>query len=130
MHTIDKLIMLNMAVDDMNTVRDFYADRFGLKVTADYEYGGKRWVSMALLGGGTSINLTTEHENMKPGTLKLYLSTPDIEAAHGQLKEDGASQISDDLYGPGSGVKWFSVDDPENNHWMIVQETNRDGHES
>jgi len=29
-----------------------------------------------------------------------------------------------------SGVKWFSVDDPENNHWMIVQETNRDGHES
>ena len=45
-------------------------------------------------------------------------------------KHDGASQIADDLYGPGSGVKWFSVDDPENNHWVIVQETKRDGHES
>jgi uncharacterized glyoxalase superfamily protein PhnB len=58
------------------------------------------------------------------------VSTPDIEAAHNQLKHDGASQIADDLYGPGSGVKWFSVDDPENNHWMIVQATKRDGHES
>ena len=39
---------------------------------------GQRWVSMDLPGGGTSINLTTFHENMKPGTMKLYLSTPDI----------------------------------------------------
>ena len=46
------------------------------------------------------------------------------------LKHDGASQIADDLYGPGSGVKAFSVEDPENNHLMIVQETKGDGHES
>ena len=65
-----------------------------------------------------------------PGTLRLYLATPDSEVAHNQLKDDGASQIADDPYGPGSGVKWFSVDDPESNHWMIVQETKRDGHES
>lgn len=45
-------LMLNMAVDDMNTVRDFYADRFGFQVTADNEYGGKRSVCMALPGGG------------------------------------------------------------------------------
>ena len=48
---------------------------------------------MALPGGGTSINLTTEHENMKPGTLKLYLSTPEIEAAYNQLKDDELARL-------------------------------------
>jgi hypothetical protein len=45
--------------------------------------------------------------------------------AHG-----GASQIVGDLHGPGSGVKGFSVEDPENNHLTIVQEAKGDRRES
>ena len=70
-------------------------------------------------GGGASLNLTTVHENMKPGTMKLYLSTPDIEAAYKELKAKGVeptSEITDDGWG-----KWFGMSDPDGNKWLIVQ---------
>jgi len=119
MKTIDKLSMFHMAVNDMDKIKEFYTDMLGFASTADKEYDGKRWVSMTLPGGGTSINLTTEHENMKPGTMKLYLSTPDVEAAYKELLAKGVKptgKITDDQWG-----KWFDFNDPENNHWLIVQ---------
>ena len=112
-------MMFHMAVNDMDKVKVFYADMLGFNSVADKEYGGKRWVSMTLPGGGTSINLTTEHENMKPGTMKLYLSTPDVEAAYKELKSKGinpTNDVTDDEWG-----KWFDFNDPENNHWLVVQ---------
>jgi hypothetical protein len=51
-------------------------------------------------------------------------------AAHNQSKDEEAGQIANDPCGPGSGVKWFSVDDQKGNHWMIVRETKGGGHES
>jgi len=119
MKTIDKLMMFHMAVHDMDKVKEFYTDKLGFTVTADKEYGGKHWVSMELPGGGTSINLTTEHENMKPGTMKLYLSTPDIEAAYTELKAKGVkltNEVTDDQWG-----KWFDFNDPDENHFLVVQ---------
>lgn len=119
MNTIDKLMMFHMAVNDMDKVKEFYTKSLGFTVTADKEYGGKRWVSMSLPGGGTSLNLTTEHENMKPGTMKLYLSTPDIQAAYKDLKAKGVepkSEITDDQWGI-----WFDFNDPDSNHWFVVQ---------
>jgi len=119
MKTIDKLMMFHMAVNDMDKIKEFYTDKLGFKTTDDKEYGGKRWVSMELPGGGTSINLTTDHENMKPGTMKLYLSTPDIEAAYKELKAKGVkptNEVTDDKWG-----KWFDFNDPDNNHWLVVQ---------
>jgi predicted enzyme related to lactoylglutathione lyase len=119
MKTIDKLMMFHMAADDVEKVKQFYTDVFGFTVTNDKDYGGQRWVSMELPGGGTSINLTNVHENMKPGTLKLYLSTPDIEAAYRELTAKGALPahgVTDDPWG-----KWFDLNDPEGNHWLVVQ---------
>jgi catechol 2,3-dioxygenase-like lactoylglutathione lyase family enzyme len=124
MKTIDKLIMFHMGVSDMDKSKKFYADTMGFEVTKDYGQGDRHWVSLDLPGGGTSLNLTTALENLKPGTMKLYLSTPDIQAAYRQLTAKGVkptSQIADDLYGPGSGVKWFSLDDPDGNQLFIVQ---------
>jgi predicted enzyme related to lactoylglutathione lyase len=124
MSAINQLLMFHMAVNDMDTIKKFYESKLGFKTTADNEYDGKRWVSMELPGGGVSINLTTEHENMKPGSLKLYVNTTDAKSAYEELKKKGvpvSDQVGDDLYGPGSGVKWFDFQDPDKNHWLVVQ---------
>ena len=125
MNPLDKLVMFSMAVADMVKAKDFYANKLGFKITTEYRQDDNNWwVSLEFPGGGTSLTLTTAHENMKPGTLKLYLSTPDIHMAYQELtaKTVGlASEISDDLYGPGSKIKWFSFDDPDGNHWIILQ---------
>ena len=125
MKTFNNLVMFSMAVSDMASAKDFYAEKLGFKITTDYRQNDNNWwVSLDLPGGGTSITLTTAHENMKPGTMKLYLSTPDIQATYKQLAEKGVkltNEISDDLYGPGSGVKWFSFDDPDGNRWFTMQ---------
>ena len=116
---VEKILMFTMAVTDMAKAKEFYADKLGFKVTQDYGQGGQHWVSLAAPGGGASLNLTTMHENMKPGTMKLYLSTPDIEATYKELKAAGVeptSEIADDGWG-----KWFGISDPDSNQWLIVQ---------
>ena len=63
--TVDKIIMFQVAVRDMNKAKAFYADRLGLKVTKDFGQGNMHWVSLELQGGGTSITLTTNFLNLK-----------------------------------------------------------------
>jgi uncharacterized glyoxalase superfamily protein PhnB len=125
MKIIDKLTMFYMAVNDMDKAKEFYVDKLGFTVTNDYRQDDKNWwVSLKLPGGGTSFTISTVHGNMKPGSMQLYVSSPDIQAAYKQLTEKDAqstSEIKDDLYGPGSGVKWFSIKDPDGNIWMIAQ---------
>ena len=125
MKIIDKLTMFYMAVNDMDKAKEFYVDKLGFKVTKDYRQDDKHWwVSLELPGGGTSFTISTDHGHMKPGSMQLYVSSPDIQAAYKQLTEKDAqstSEIQDDHYGPGSGVKWFSIKDPDGNIWMIAQ---------
>ena len=125
MSTLNNIFMLSMAVKDIAKSKQFYEVTMGFKVRADFGQGDHHWVTLDLPGEDTSITLTTAHENMVPGTLKLYVSAPEIEAAHKQLTTAGASDIADDLYGPGSGVKWFSINDPDSNQWLVVQSTTR-----
>jgi predicted enzyme related to lactoylglutathione lyase len=81
------------------------------------------WVSVALRKGGASITLTTFHENTKPGSMKLYFANSDIVSAHKELSAMGAkvNPVKDDLFGPGSGVKWFALADPDGNQILLVQ---------
>lgn len=119
MKTIDKITMIHMAVRDMDKAKEFYTDKLGFEATGDYEQGGGRWVPLVLHGDGPSIILTTYIENLKPGTMKLYVSTPDIEAAYRDLKAKGVeltSQIASDQYG-----KRFSIEDPDGNALFITQ---------
>jgi predicted enzyme related to lactoylglutathione lyase len=122
--TIDTLMMFGIAVTDMPKAKAFYADKLGLKVTSDFRRDGHNWwVGLALPEGGTSVILTTAHENMKPGTMKLYFATADIAEAHKQIGAKGAkvNEVKDDLFGPGSGVKWFSLEDPDGNQVLLIQ---------
>ncbi len=118
MQTVSKLMMLAIPVSDMPKAKAFYEGKLGLKTTADYRQDDDHWwVSVALPEGGVTMTLTTFHANAAPGTLTLWLATPDLSAAHKELSGKGVkvSDIGDDLHGPGSGVKWFNFKDPDGN---------------
>jgi catechol 2,3-dioxygenase-like lactoylglutathione lyase family enzyme len=124
MQVVNKLMMLSAAVSDMPKAKAFYVNTLGLKVATDYRKDDNNWwVSLTLPEGGVSITLTTAHENMKPGTMKLYLATSDVASAHKELSAKGAkvNEVKDDLFGPGSGVKWTNLRDPDGNQILLVQ---------
>jgi len=125
----NKLTMVSVVVSDMKTAKEFYAEKLGLGVATDYRQNDDNWwVTLILPGGGASLTLarssTTSNQPPKPGTLGFYLSTSDIAAAHKELNEKGVkpSEIQDNLYGPGSGVKFFQLQDPDGNQVTFAQE--------
>jgi catechol 2,3-dioxygenase-like lactoylglutathione lyase family enzyme len=126
---VNRLTMISVVVSDMKRAKEFYAEKLGLAVTTDYRQNDDNWwVRLTLPGGGASITLarssTTSNEAPKPGTVGLYLSTSDIAAAHQALNERGVKtgEIRDDLYGPGSGVKFIQFKDPDGNQVTFAQE--------
>ena len=124
---VNKFIMISIAVSDMKKAKEFYAEKLGLEVVTDYRRSDDNWwVTLTPPGGGTSITLARSasvKKTTQPGTLSFYLSASDIAAAHKELNEKGVkpNEIQDDLYGPGSGVKWFNLDDPDGNQVLVVQ---------
>ena len=129
MQIANKFTMVSMVVSDMKKAKEFYAEKLGLEVATDYRRNDDNWwVTLTLPGGGASITLarssTSSNEPPKPGTVGLYLSTPDISAAHKELNEKGVNpgKVRDDLYGPGSGVKFLQFQDPDGNQVTFAQE--------
>ena len=130
MNTIDKLMMLSMAVKNLDEVKQFYTEKLGFTVASDFAYNqeqaakvglpaGSRWISMVLPGGGTSITLTNVYENMQPGSMKMYLSSPDIEAAFKELTARGVKPTAEITHA-GWGTS-FSFSDPDGNQWLVVE---------
>ena len=131
MQVVNNLMMLSMAVSDMPKAKEFYADKLGLKVATDYRQDDDNWwVSLTPPEGGATITLARVKAHMpasaggpKPGTLSLYFATSDVAAAHKEIAGKGVklNEIKDDLFGPGSGVKWFNLEDPDGNLVHIAQ---------
>jgi len=117
MQIVNKLTMFTLAVSDMPKAKAFYADTLGLKVTKDYRQDDQHWwVTLTSTEGGVSINLSRyEEQIIKPGTVGVYFKTSDVAAAHKELSQKGAkvNDIQDDLFGPGSGVKFLQLEDPD-----------------
>ena len=129
MQIVNQLSMVSVVVSDMKKAKEFYAEKLGLEVATDYRRNDDNWwVTITFPGGGASITLarssTTHNEPPKPDTISFYLSTSDIAAAHKELNEKGfkTSEVQDDLYGPGSGVKFFQLRDPDGNQVTFAQE--------
>jgi catechol 2,3-dioxygenase-like lactoylglutathione lyase family enzyme len=129
MKNINQLTMISAVVSDMKKAKAFYAEKLGLEVATDYRQNDDNWwVTLTFPGGGASITLartsTTSNEPPQPGTLGFYLSTPDVAAAHQELNEKGVKtgEVMDDLYGPGSGVKFFQLQDPDGNQLTFAQQ--------
>ena len=114
---VNKLSMFTLSVSDMPRAKAFYVDTLGLKVTKDFRQDDQNWwVTLTSTEGGVSINLARYGENIiKPGTVGLYFKTSDVAEAHKELSKKGAkvNDIQDDLFGPGSGVKFFQLEDPD-----------------
>ena len=129
MQIVNKFTMVSIVVSDMKKAKEFYAEKLGLEVATDYRRNDDNWwVTLTLPGGGASITLarssTTSNEPPKPGTVGFYLSTSDIAATHKELSEKAVNpgEIRDDLYGPGSGVKFLQFQDPDGNQVTFAQE--------
>lgn len=124
MQVVDRFTMLMLTVSDMPKAKAFYADQLGLNVMTDYRRDDDNWwVSLMLPEGGVTITLSTYRENVKPGTVSIYFATSDIDASRQELSDKGAevSEVQNDLYGPGSGVKWFNLHDPDGNQVLVAQ---------
>ena len=122
--------IVTIPVRDQDAALKFYTEKLGFKVTNDFAYNadqasqagvaaGSRWISMQLPGGGTSLNLTNVFENMKPGSMKLYLSSPDIDAAYKELTARGVKPTAE-ITRAGWGTS-FGFSDPDGNQWLVVE---------
>jgi catechol 2,3-dioxygenase-like lactoylglutathione lyase family enzyme len=126
-HVVNKFMMLTLNVSDMPKAKAFYADKLGLKITTDYRIDNNNWwISLTTPEGGATITLARASaypENIKPGTMALYFETSDIVAAHEELSGEGVqvNDIQNDLFGPGSGVNFFNLKDPDGNLVHLVQ---------
>ena len=129
MQVANKFTMVSIVVGDMKKAKEFYAEKLGLEVATDYRRNDNNWwVTLTFPGGGASITLArssiTDNEPPKPDSISFYFSTSDVAAAYKELNEKGdkTSEIQDDLYGPGSGVKFFQLKDPDGNQVTFAQE--------
>lgn len=126
MQIANKLMMSAMNVSDMAASKEFYAEKLGFAISTEYRQDDDNWwVTLAQPEGGATLTLSrasASPESIKPGTLAFYFEASDIEATHKELSDKvNTEDIQDDLFGPGSGVKWFNVEDPDGTRVFFVQ---------
>jgi len=127
LQVVNKFMMLSINVSNIQKAKEFYADKLGLKITTNYRIDDNNWwVSLTAPEGGTTITLSRASaypENIKPGMIVLYFETSDIVEAHKDLGARGVqvNDIQNDLFGPGSGVKFLSLKDPDGNLVHLAQ---------
>ena len=91
--------LVSVPVTDQDKAKDFYSRMLGFTVKLDVG------------------------DSMPPGSAKLALACENADDAYAELTGRGVqpnNQVEDAPWG-----RWFGVDDPDGNNWLITQE--RDG---
>jgi catechol 2,3-dioxygenase-like lactoylglutathione lyase family enzyme len=124
---LKQIDLISVPVTDVDRARDFYVQQLGFRVDSDYVMGpeegapteGLRWVMLTPPAGGAKITLVTWFEELRPGSCRCAIGCDDADAAYAELTGRGvepASAVADAPWG-----RWFGVDDPDGNNWLIVQ---------
>jgi uncharacterized glyoxalase superfamily protein PhnB len=125
-NSIDKLGMFNIAVKEIEMLKEFYTYVLGFNVVAENKYGDIHFVKMSV-PGDSAINLIKETPNdpsnaLKAGMMKLYHFTSDITACYKDLTLKGVktnNEIQEQQWD--RKVKQFDFNDPDGNQWFAVQ---------
>ena len=124
-NTIEKLGMFNITVKEIEKVKDFYTSALGFSVVAENKYGNNHFIKMNV-PGGSAINLIKENseypDGLKPGVMKLYLFSSNIDQTYNDLKTKGIklnNEIQEQQWD--KKVKQFDLNDPDGNNWVVVQ---------
>lgn len=121
--------LVSVPVSDQDRAKAFYVDVLGFTVRFDYTMdagqagsagAGARWLMLTPPGGGADITLVTWFaDTSPPGSAKLSIGCDDVDATYAELVARGVTpngEIQDAPWG-----RWFGVDDPDGNNWLVVQ---------
>jgi catechol 2,3-dioxygenase-like lactoylglutathione lyase family enzyme len=112
---------------DVDKALEFYRDMLGFEVTVDEPFadGQMRWVELVPPGSGssTALALAPPPPDWEPRPIEtgIIISTTDVEADHGALKEAGADVDQEIMRQPPPVPPMFQVRDPNGNGVWIVQ---------
>lgn len=121
---IRKVGTVVVPVTDQERALDFYVHTLGFEVRADIAMADQyRWVEVAPAGADTTIAIVPPPPGTPAGNAQtgIALQTPDIDAAHAELKSRGVdidAEVSR-MDGPVPPLCWFR--DPDNNTLMLVE---------
>lgn len=123
--SIEKLGMFNITVKEIEKVKEFYTSVLGFTTIVENKYGNNHFIKMEV-PGGSAINLIKENpdypDGLKPGVMKLYLYSSNIEQTYNDLKAKDVklnAEIQEQQWD--KKVKQFDLNDPDGNNWVVVQ---------
>ncbi|MGY4913584.1 VOC family protein [Micromonospora aurantiaca (nom. illeg.)] len=125
---ISHITLITIPVTDQDKAKEFYA-RLGFEVINDHEMTpdemppepGLRWLQLGTPGGETTMVLATWGVGgLRPGAQHISVACKDVKGLHNELASAGveASPVFDAPFGA-----FFSVEDPDGNGVMIVEES-------
>ncbi|HEY0698166.1 MAG TPA: VOC family protein [Micromonospora sp.] len=129
--------LITVPVTDQDRAKKFYVETLGFEEKFDYVMSGRssepdpgddtrgtcagsRWVMLTPPHGGPDITLANwSGDRTPPGSARLSITCDDVDTAWERLRRLGVpvDGISDAPWG-----RWFGFDDPDGNHWQVVQE--------
>jgi catechol 2,3-dioxygenase-like lactoylglutathione lyase family enzyme len=134
-----RLEVVALPVADVDRAKDFYANKLGWRLDADFNVNPDFWVVQVTPPGSLcSIHFGKGITALTPGSIDhMYLVVADLAAARAELVERGVD-VSEIFHlfpgeapqpGPspdgGAYTQYISFDDPDGNRWLVQEISTR-----
>jgi predicted enzyme related to lactoylglutathione lyase len=117
MHVLSSRVLLYPT--DFDRAVRFYGDTLGLEVYREYGAGGAVTGVVYFLGGGY-LEVTSVAPDVPPGSIRLWIQVPDVDAEHDRLASLGV-EITDPPADMPWGLREMSFLDPDGTRLRLVQ---------